>query len=185
MSLLQLPIALRNFKQPSSILTIQRTSTTATLQAKTQQTLEAQLISYIRHQHREASKPQQITSNMAFLTPGLRRGLYLSTPLILSTPMLISQYRQSFGRRIYCDSADPFTKITSDLTRGYASEAKTPIITESGAPNPKALRQVSMGSILGVFCGLGISVFSKPLAILIGLGIFLLQVSSSRKGLWL
>jgi hypothetical protein len=33
-----------------------------------------------------------------------------------------------------------------------------------------------MGSILGVFCGLGVSVFSKPLAILIGLGIFVLQV---------
>jgi uncharacterized membrane protein (Fun14 family) len=33
-----------------------------------------------------------------------------------------------------------------------------------------------MGSILGVFCGLGISVFSKPLAVLIGLGIVALQV---------
>jgi uncharacterized membrane protein (Fun14 family) len=47
---------------------------------------------------------------------------------------------------------------------------------ESGAANPRAIRQVSMGSILGVICGLGISVFSKPLAILIGLGIFVLQV---------
>jgi hypothetical protein len=33
-----------------------------------------------------------------------------------------------------------------------------------------------MGSILGVIGGLGISVFSKPLAVLIGLGIFALQV---------
>jgi uncharacterized membrane protein (Fun14 family) len=43
--------------------------------------------------------------------------------------------------------------------------------------NPQAVRQISMGSILGVIGGLGISVFSKPLAILIGLGIFALQVS--------
>lgn len=34
-----------------------------------------------------------------------------------------------------------------------------------------------MGSILGVVCGLGVSVFSKPLAVLIGLGVFVLQVS--------
>jgi hypothetical protein len=91
------------------------------------------------------------------------------------------------------------------LTRNYAAEAQTPILTESGAASkffptcldwfmsggllfgwgstgltndadPRAIRQVSMGSILGVFCGLGVSVFSKPLAILIGLGIFVLQV---------
>lgn len=37
-----------------------------------------------------------------------------------------------------------------------------------------------MGSILGVLGGLGISVFSKPLAILIGLGIFVLQFVESR-----
>jgi hypothetical protein len=101
----------------------------------------------------------------------------LSTPIILSTPLLM-QYR--YSQPIRCDGPDPITKITNDLTRNYASEAKTPVILESGAGNPKAIRQVSMGSILGVFCGLGISVFSKPLAILIGLGIFVLQVSHVR-----
>lgn len=42
---------------------------------------------------------------------------------------------------------------------------------------PKVVRQISMGSILGVLGGLGISVFSKPLALLIGLGVVLVQVS--------
>jgi hypothetical protein len=112
---------------------------------------------------------------MSFLLPGLRRGLMLSTPLILSTPLLLQQYRNY--QPVRCDGPDPLTKLTNDLTRNYASDAKTPVITESGAANPRAIRQVSMGSILGVFCGLGISVFSKPLAILIGLGIFILQVS--------
>jgi uncharacterized membrane protein (Fun14 family) len=42
--------------------------------------------------------------------------------------------------------------------------------------NPKVVRQISMGSILGVLGGLGISIFSKPLALLIGLGIVLVQV---------
>jgi hypothetical protein len=138
--------------------------------------IKQQLTAYLQHQHRHQPTPAP-ESNMSFLLPGLRRGLMLSTPLILSTPLLM-QYR--FRQPIRCDGPDPITKITNDLTRNYASEAKTPVITESGAANPRAIRQVSMGSILGVFCGLGISVFSKPLAILIGLGIFLLQASHIR-----
>lgn len=134
--------------------------------------LKQQVTAYLDHQQQISR--QKPAANMSFLLPGLRRGLMLSTPLILSAPLLL-QYR--YSTPIRCDGPDPLTKITNDLTRNYASEAKTPIITESGAGNPRAIRQVSMGSILGVLCGLGISVFSKPLAILIGLGIFAIQVS--------
>ncbi|KAH8733138.1 hypothetical protein GQ44DRAFT_696970 [Phaeosphaeriaceae sp. PMI808] len=126
----------------------------------------------------QEQKPRISNPNMAFPLPGLRRGLMIGTPLILSMPLLAHQFRHRHPIR--CDGPDPLSKITSDLAKGYASDARTPIITESGAPNPRALRQVSMGSILGVFCGLGISVFSKPLAILIGLGIFVLQFVESR-----
>jgi hypothetical protein len=138
--------------------------------------LTQQLTAYLQHQQRRQPIPAP-KPNMSFLLPGLRRGLILSTPVILATPLLM-QYR--YRQPIRCDGPDPLTKITNDLTRNYTSEAKTPVILESGAGNPKAIRQVSMGSILGVFCGLGISVFSKPLAILIGLGIFVLQVSHIR-----
>ena len=140
--------------------------------------LEKQLSAYIQQQQRQHFRRKSTfpsTSNMSFLLPGLRRGMMLSAPLILSTPLLAYQLRNS--RPIYCDGPDPLTKITNDLTSNYTSEAKTPIVTQSGTINPRAIRQVSMGSILGVIGGLGISVFSKPLAILIGLGIFVLQVS--------
>jgi hypothetical protein len=133
--------------------------------------LKHQITLYLRAQ------AQDPATKMSFLLPGLRRGLMLSTPLILSTPLLLQSYRNY--QPIRCDGPDALSRITNDLTRNYASEARTPVITESGAANPRAVRQVSMGSILGVFCGLGISVFSKPLAILIGLGIFVLQVSFS------
>ncbi|KAF2847225.1 hypothetical protein T440DRAFT_471137 [Plenodomus tracheiphilus IPT5] len=116
---------------------------------------------------------------MSFLLPGLRRTLLLSTPLILSAPLLTQHFRQK-AHLISCDGPDPLTKITQDLTSGYTSEAQTPILTQSGAVNPRAIRQISMGSILGVLGGLGISVFSKPLAILIGLGVLLLQFVESR-----
>ncbi|RYO26974.1 hypothetical protein AA0111_g7839 [Alternaria arborescens] len=115
---------------------------------------------------------------MSFILPGLRRGLMLSTPLILSTPLLAYQFRNA--QVIRCDGPDPITKITNDLKSNYVTEARTPVITQSGAMNPKAVRQISMGSILGVIGGLGISVFSKPLAVLIGLGIFALQFIESR-----
>jgi hypothetical protein len=127
----------------------------------------------IRNQRASPKTPGSIThSKMAFLLPGLRRGLLLSTPFILSAPLLVHAHR----RPILCDGPDPLTKITSDLTNRYASEAQTPIIKQSGAANPRAVRQISMGSIFGVLAGLGVSVFSKPLAILIGLGIVCLQV---------
>ena len=131
--------------------------------------IERQLSAYLQHQHRSAQAPK-----MSFLLPGLHRGFLLSTPLILSTPLLYHNYR--YAQSIRCDSADPLAKL-GDLRNTYSRDAQTPVITQSGAPNPKAVRQISMGSILGVLGGLGVSVFSKPLAVLIGLGVVLLQVS--------
>ncbi|KAH7348157.1 hypothetical protein BKA66DRAFT_477419 [Pyrenochaeta sp. MPI-SDFR-AT-0127] len=148
--------------------------------------IEGQLGVYLQQQYPLRQGPSNqirrsracYNENMAFLLPGLRGTLLLTTPLILSTPLLAHQFRHR--QHIRCDGPDPLTKITNDLTRNYASEAQTPIITQSGAVNPRAIRQVSMGSILGVIGGLGISVFSKPLAILIGLGIFVVQFVESR-----
>jgi hypothetical protein len=139
--------------------------------------IERQLTAYIQQQRHSRPAPAPA---MSFLLPGLRRGTLLATPLILSAPLLMHNFRHA--QSIRCDSADPLAKL-GDLRNTYAHEAQTPIITQSGAPNPKAVRQISMGSILGVIGGLGISVFSKPLAILLGLGIVALQVSRSG-GLW-
>jgi hypothetical protein len=144
------------------------------LSIRTERTLEKQVSAYLQHKY--TSHPSRLPQpKMSFLLPGLRRGLMLSTPLILSTPLLAYQFRNA--QRIRCDGPDPFSKVTNDLTSNYTTEARTPIVTQSGAVNPQAIRQISMGSILGVIGGLGISLFSKPLAILIGLGIFVLQVS--------
>jgi hypothetical protein len=138
--------------------------------------LKDQLTAYLQDQNQTTQKQKSKSTqrNMSFLLPGLRRTLLLTTPLILSAPLLLQQ--RTLFRPLRCDGPDPLTKITRDLSSNYTSEARTPILTESGTANPRAIRQVSMGSILGVFCGLGISVFSKPLAVLIGLGIVALQV---------
>jgi hypothetical protein len=140
--------------------------------------LESRIFTYIQHQQQQNPRPPPQRGDMSFLLPGLRRGLLLSTPLVLSAPLIAHQFR--YAQRIRCDGPDPLTKIKNDLAGNYTSEAQTPIITQSGAVNPRAIRQISIGSILGVIGGLGISVFSKPLAVLIGLGIFILQVSGER-----
>ena len=146
---------------------------------ETDRNLEKQLCAYLQQQQ-TSHKPRSLfsNSNMSFVLPGLRRGLVFSMPLVLCTPILAYQFR--YSNPIRCDGPDPFTRITNDLTNNYTTEASTPILTHSGAVNPQAIRQVSLGSILGVIGGLGISIFSKPLAILIGLGIFALQVSFMR-----
>lgn len=180
------------FRTPLGLETLAKTCqfilSGITRTTKSKQPFEKHLVAYLQHHHWTSTPPIPPSPNhnhkMSFLLPGLRRGLLLSTPLILSTPLLVHHHLHRRQAIIRCDGPDPLTKITNDLTRNYASEAQTPLITQSGAANPRAVRQVSMGSILGVIGGLGISVFSKPLAVLIGLGIVILQVSFEDFFFW-
>jgi hypothetical protein len=132
------------------------------------QTRPTQSLKQVHPTPKKAISRATSPSTMAFLLPGLRRGLILTTPFVLAAPALINTYRHP----IRCDAANPLSRLTHD----YSREAQTPVIKTSGAPNPRAIRQISMGSIFGVVAGLGVSVFSKPLAVLIGLGIVLVQV---------
>lgn len=61
----------------------------------------------------------------------------------------------------------------------YTRDARTPVRSQ-GRWNPQALKQVSAGSILGLIGGLAVSVFSKPLAVVIGLLVFGIQFIESR-----
>jgi len=59
----------------------------------------------------------------------------------------------------------------------HRSNAQTPFV-RNGQLNPGAVRQISSGSIIGLCTGLLVSTFSKPLALLIGLGVVIVQVAS-------
>ncbi|KAF2750243.1 hypothetical protein M011DRAFT_396716 [Sporormia fimetaria CBS 119925] len=113
---------------------------------------------------------------MSFVLPGLRRGLLISTPFLLAAPLVVQTYKSP----LRCDGPDPFRKITSDLRKNVGHSETTPSVKQSGLVNPRIVRQISMGSILGVIGGLGVSVFSKPLAILIGLAVVLVQFLETR-----
>jgi len=60
----------------------------------------------------------------------------------------------------------------------YQSRSSTPVVRQ-GRLNPKAVRQISSGSIIGLCAGLLVSTFSKSLALLLGLGVIAVQWASS------
>ncbi|KAF2272320.1 uncharacterized protein EI97DRAFT_437080 [Westerdykella ornata] len=112
---------------------------------------------------------------MAHLLPGLRRGLLLSTPLILGTPLFL----RHVSTPILCDSPEAFRGI-SPSSSGTGPYTEKATIKQSGTINLKVIRQISIGSILGVLGGLGVSLFSKSLALLIGLVVIFVQLLESR-----
>ncbi|TKA78588.1 hypothetical protein B0A55_03870 [Friedmanniomyces simplex] len=105
------------------------------------------------------------------LNPSL---FHLRTPLLaaslgFSGALLLHQTFHS-RRLLRLDSvASPAASPKDWSFSQYQHDARTPVTKGDGTLNPNAIRQLSLGSILGLVGGLGISLFSKPLALLIGL----------------
>lgn len=86
---------------------------------------------------------------------------------------------------------DTSPAATADFTTSaspsysHSRDAKTPLTKTnpdgSKTLNPAAIKQISLGSILGLGAGLVLSAFSTSLTLLIGLGIVAWQVAA-RKG---
>lgn len=91
----------------------------------------------------------------------LRRSLLptICASSLIATPLLFRP------QELRCDtSASPQSPAYS-----YTRDVHAPILTPSRRPNPATFRQLSLGSMLGLFGGLAVSAFSKPLTMLIGL----------------
>ncbi|KAF2158193.1 hypothetical protein K461DRAFT_318174 [Myriangium duriaei CBS 260.36] len=112
---------------------------------------------------------------MAFLLP--RRPLLLG--LGLATTSLFLSPLSPIRRPLLLD-ASPVAHPRDWSFSQYQRDASVPITTSRGGLNPRAVRQVSAGSITGVIAGLAVSTFSKPLALLLGLLVFGLQALESR-----
>ncbi|KAE9963053.1 hypothetical protein BLS_009747 [Venturia inaequalis] len=97
---------------------------------------------------------------------------------IVAYPIITAPFRQ----KLRLDS--PILSNSRSFS-DYKNNAKTPVVKKDGRFNVKALRQVSAGSILGMVGGLAVSVFSKPLALLIGLLIFGAQQALESRGIHL
>ncbi|RVX71076.1 hypothetical protein B0A52_03442 [Exophiala mesophila] len=63
----------------------------------------------------------------------------------------------------------------------HSRDAKTPLTKDGKTLNPAAVKQISLGAILGLGTGLVLSAFSTSLTLLLGLGIVIWQYAA-RKG---
>lgn len=92
----------------------------------------------------------------------------LLTALTLSSGLILPYYLQQPTRN----------DVRSPAPYSHGRDAKTPLSTDGGRSlNPKAIRQISMGSILGLGLGVVLSALSKMLVLTLGLGIVVWQVS--------
>lgn len=67
----------------------------------------------------------------------------------------------------------------SSSAYSHGRDAKIPLSKDGGRSiNPKAVRQISMGSLMGLGLGVVVSAFSKMLVLIAGLGIVVVQVSA-------
>jgi hypothetical protein len=121
---------------------------------------------------------------MSFLLASRPLGIGLGLGAAFTSYSLLRPRRNLYA---LCDS--------SAALNSYTNNAKVPVVTRRGGLNPNAVRQISSGSIAGklllLFCrsgrgdaysntgvlgGMAVSLFSKPLTLLIGLLIVGVQV---------
>lgn len=102
-------------------------------------------------------------------SPLLAGGLCATS--IIAAPLLL---RPLYTQRLLCDGPSAKPIINPDWS--YSKQAKTPVVKSDGHLNPNALKEISTGSILGLLGGLAVSVFSKPLAVVLGLLVCGVQV---------
>jgi len=61
----------------------------------------------------------------------------------------------------------------------HSRDARTPLTKDGRSLNPAAVKQISLGAILGLGGGVLLSAFSRMLTLIIGLGIVIWQVSTN------
>ncbi|CRG87234.1 hypothetical protein PISL3812_04251 [Talaromyces islandicus] len=115
-----------------------------------------------------------------FRTAALGAGLGLSL-LHPSSPLRSSPLQCQYNAPYYNRHASPET--------GWSLDPNSPIVEKQGRTSPAAgnrllsawtVRQISLGSVLGLAAGLGLRVFSKALVFVLGVGIVLVEWAASK-----
>lgn len=79
---------------------------------------------------------------------------------------------------ITLDSSPASAASFSSAPYTHSRDARTPLTKDGRTLNPAAVKQISLGSILGLGAGVLLSAFSKSLTLMLGLGIVVWQVCS-------
>jgi hypothetical protein len=102
----------------------------------------------------------------------LRLGLGVSLGLSAATLHPSSPFRTAPMRCDYAQPAPVYQK--SVFHSDSAGQKQKP--TRNGLLNPQTMRQVSLGSVLGLVAGVGLRAFSKALVVLLGMAVVLVEV---------
>lgn len=103
-------------------------------------------------------------------------------PLLLTTFVAGSVTALLASRPITRNDTSPASDFSSSAY-SHGKDAKVPLSKDGGRSiNPRAIRQISMGSLMGLGLGVVVSAFSKMLVLVAGLGVVFWQVSKSKAG---
>ncbi|KAH8433130.1 uncharacterized protein LDX57_010764 [Aspergillus melleus] len=116
-----------------------------------------------------------ITRTSAILGVGLGLGLSLSpSSPFRSTPM-------------QCQYTAPYPRTTASAESGWAIDSQDPLLQKQGTTGPASgiftasnMRQVSLGSVLGLVAGVGLRAFSKALVVLLGMGVVVVEWAAAK-----
>ncbi|KAF7716741.1 Uncharacterized protein PECH_008668, partial [Penicillium ucsense] len=121
----------------------------------------------------------------AFFSPPstiLRLGLGLGIGLSAATLYPQSPFRAaplrcdwpSSGSRPTAPEINFTGRSSSSTEAGIATQAKNALLT------PENMRQISLGSVLGLVAGVGLRAFSKVLVVVLGMGVVLVEWAASK-----
>ncbi|WPH00919.1 Hypothetical protein R9X50_00375300 [Acrodontium crateriforme] len=116
-----------------------------------------------------------------FFNPGALRLPLLATTVGASTCLLLPTLAQQYHHRnlLRLDSSPSSVSPKDWSFSSYQNDASAPVVNRNGGLNSRAVRQFSSGSIFGLLAGLGVSMFSKSLAFLIGVLVIGVQTAES------
>ncbi|CAI7589960.1 unnamed protein product [Penicillium bialowiezense] len=120
---------------------------------------------------------------MAFrmLTPSssiLRLGLGVGIGLSAATMHPLSPFRAA---PMLCDYASPLPQqSTFKKEPEWAVNGKPAQKSRTGLLNAESMRQISLGSVMGLVAGVGLRAFSKALVVILGMGVVLVEYAASK-----
>ncbi|EAW17979.1 uncharacterized protein NFIA_079200 [Aspergillus fischeri NRRL 181] len=90
-----------------------------------------------------------------------------------------------------CQYSAPYYRVDSQTSSesGWTLDRNDPAIAKQGRTGPRTasgiltasnMRQVSLGSVLGLVVGVGLRAFSRALVVLLGMGIVLVEWAASK-----
>ncbi|EGP85105.1 unnamed protein product [Zymoseptoria tritici ST99CH_3D7] len=110
------------------------------------------------------------------LNHSLRTPMLFGAGIGFSTALL--QTLQAHRRPVLLDSSPSSVSPKNWSVSQYQNDAVAPV-TKNGGLNPRAIRQMTTGSIIGLGAGLLVSTFSKSLVLVIGLLVAGVQFAES------